>query len=121
MPWTVSTNGSKIPGTAVPHITELKVILIVCGTTALPMKFPKIYYKYREEISKYREDISLGNVKIFTVGMVTMLSSKTIMNVGQKVKGTHPFGAFVNNCVFRFEDHADREVMSHSFHNMGSE
>ena len=95
MPWTVSTNGSKFPGTAVPHITELKVIRIVCETTALPMKFPKIYYKFREEIS-------LGNVKVVTVGVVTMVSSKTIMNVGQKVKGTHPFGAFVNNCVFRF-------------------
>ena len=50
-----------------PHITELKVILFVCETTALPMKFPKIYYKIREEIF-------LENVKIVTVGMVTMVS-----------------------------------------------
>ena len=67
MAWTDSTNGSKFPGTAVPHITELKVILFVCETTALPMKFPKIYYKIREEIF-------LENVKIVTVGMVTMVS-----------------------------------------------
>tara|TARA_Y100001934_G_scaffold159870_1_gene190955 strand:+ start:122 stop:403 length:282 start_codon:yes stop_codon:yes gene_type:complete len=90
MPWAVSTNGSKFSGTAVPHITELKVILIVCETTALPMKFPKIFYKFREEIS-------LGNVKVVTVGVVTMVSSKTTMNVGQRVKGTHPLGVLVNN------------------------
>ena len=67
LPWTVSTNSSKFPGTAVPHITELKVNLIVFETTALTMKFPKIYYKIREEIF-------LENVKIVTVGMVTMVS-----------------------------------------------
>ena len=114
MPWTVSANGSKFFGTAVPHITELKIILIVCETTALPMKFPKIYCKFKEEIS-------LGYVKVVRVRVVTMVSSTTIMNFGQKVKVTHPFGAFVNSCVFRFEDHAYREVMSLSFHNMGRE
>ena len=114
MPWTVSTNGSKFPGTDMPHITELKVNLIVFETTALPMKFPKIYYKFRAETF-------LGNVNVVNAGVVTTVSSKTIMNVGQKVKGPYPLRAFVNNCVFRFEDLAHREVISHSFHNMGSE